>query len=172
MDYCVDDIFVVYIIHVTVQCLASGECVHQHWQRHWGHLLCCRMACWPLFVCLHTTANEWLAKQVICWIYHICHCTVFGIIKICSAASAAASGTYMVLPNSMLTPFVGLNTTTNELLFEHIYWICHAGHCTVFSIGKICLFPLALASVTPSVLLNVMLTPDCWPEYSNKWILV
>ena len=65
--------------------------------------------------------------------------------------------------------FVGLNTTTNELLFKrHICWICHTCHCTVFSIRKNC----SSASATPSVLMNAIPTPFCWPEYYNKWILV
>ena len=40
--------------------------------------------------------------------------------------------------NSMLTPFVGLHSTTNELLHKwDFYWTYHTCHCTTFGIGKL-----------------------------------
>ena len=67
--------------------------------------------------------------------------------------------------------FVGLNTTTNALLWNwRICWIYCTCHCTALCIGKIC--SSASASATPIVLLNTMPTPFCMPEYYNKWILI
>ena len=65
--------------------------------------------------------------------------------------------------------FVGLNTTTNGLSFkQHICWISHTCHCTVFSIGNSCFSASALASATPIVLpngkcLNVWSSPGFCP---------
>ena len=98
INYCVNDILAEFIVHVTVLCLLSGEFVpwHRHQHRHLPHHWCCQTLCWRHFVGLNTTTNEFLCKWNICWIYHTCDCTVFGVRKICSSALASSLATPMV----------------------------------------------------------------------------
>ena len=121
-------LFAEFVVHVTVQCSASGRFVHQHQHQHQQHILCCQMVCQPHFVGLNTTTNELLCRWHICWIYHTCHCTVFSIMKICFSASALASATPIVLPNGMLTILLAwilqqMNYCVNNTFAEFIIHI-------------------------------------------------
>ena len=93
MNYCVNDIFAEFIVHITVQCLESGRFVPRHWHWHWPHLWCCQMVCQPHFLSLNTTTNESFCKWHICWIYCTYHCTAFSIRKIGFSALALALAT-------------------------------------------------------------------------------
>ena len=76
MNYCINEVFAEFIVHVTVQCLASGRLVSQHWNWHQPYLWHSQMLCQFHSVGVNTTTNELLCKWSICWIYCTCHYTV------------------------------------------------------------------------------------------------
>ena len=96
-------------------------------------------AVWPHFVGLNTTTTEVLCKWSICWIYCRCHCTMFSIRTICSPQHWPWHSDHLWCCEMVCWPhFIGLDTTTNELLCKwHICWIYCTYHCTAFSIRKI-----------------------------------
>ena len=140
MNYCVNNTFGEFIIHITIQHSASERLVdwHRHQHQHWPHLWCCWTLCWPYFVGLNTTTNELLCKWHICWIYCTYHCTMFSIRKIGFSASVSASATPIVLLNGMLTPFcnpeyynkwiIVYMTDLLNLLYMSLYSLWHQKH--------------------------------------------